>query len=121
MVEIGRVEIITDVSMMASHTEMPREGHLDAVLNLFAFLCQEYNPRMAFDPTYPVIGMHNFKECKCKEFYRDLKEDIHPNAPEERGRESDLRGYINIDHSGEKKTRRSRSGFFIFLKNDLIQ
>ena len=39
MVEIGRVDIITKVSMMASQMSMPREGHLEAVFHVFSFLC----------------------------------------------------------------------------------
>ena len=31
MVELGRVDIITEVSMLASHLAAPREGHLEAV------------------------------------------------------------------------------------------
>jgi hypothetical protein len=38
MVEIGRVDILTEVSMMSSHMAMPREGHLDAVLHIFGYL-----------------------------------------------------------------------------------
>ena len=38
MVEIVRVDIIAEVSMMVSHMAMPREGHLEAVLHVFAFL-----------------------------------------------------------------------------------
>ena len=68
MVEIGRVDIITEVSMMASHMSMPREGHLESVLRLFAFLRQKCNSRMVFDPTYPDIHMNYFKEYKWKGF-----------------------------------------------------
>ena len=81
MVEIGRLDIITEVSMMASHMAIPREVHLEEVFHVFAFLCQEYNSRMSFEPTYPVIDMTDFKECKWKEFYGDLKKSIPPNAP----------------------------------------
>ena len=111
MAEIGRVEIITKVSMMAIHMAIPREGHLEAVLNVFAFLCQKYNSVMAFEPTYHVINMNGFKECNCKDLYWYLKEAIPPNSPEERGKEVDLRGYVESDHAGEKNTRRSWSGF----------
>ena len=100
VVEIVRVEIITEVLMMASQMDMPREGHLKAVLHVFAFSRQKYNSRMAFDPTYPVIYMNDFKECKWKNFYEYLKETIPPNAPEERGKEVDLRGYADSDHTG---------------------
>ena len=68
MVEIGRVDIITEVSMMASCMAMPREGHLESVLHVFAFLRQNKNSRMAFDPTYPFIDMNDFQEYKWKYF-----------------------------------------------------
>ena len=58
MLEIGRVDIITEVSIMASQMVMPREGHLEEVLNVFESLRQNYNSRMVFDPTYPVINMN---------------------------------------------------------------
>ena len=68
MVEICRVDIITKVSMMASQMAI-REGHLEEVLHVFAFIRQNYNTRMAFDPTYPAINVNDFKKCKWKNFY----------------------------------------------------
>ena len=50
-----------------------------------------------------------------------IKGGCPPNAPEERGKEVDLSGYIDSEHAGEKKTRRSCSGFFIFLNTVIIQ
>ena len=76
---------------------------------------------MDFDPTYPFIDMNEFKECKWKDFYGDLKEAIPPNTPEKMGKEVDLCGYVDSDHAGEKKTRMSCSVFFIFLNTALIQ
>ena len=54
-------------------------------------------------------------------FYADLKEAIPFNAPEETGNEVDLRAYVDSNHAGENDTRRSRSGFFIFLNTAPIQ
>jgi hypothetical protein len=34
VVEIGRVDIITEVSMLSSHLAMPREGHLEEVFHI---------------------------------------------------------------------------------------
>ena len=62
MVEIGRVDIITEVSTLASQTTIPREGHMDAVFHVFAYLKARYNSRMVFDPTYPYIDKTNFQE-----------------------------------------------------------
>ena len=50
---------------------------------MFEFIRQKNNSGMAFDPTYPVIDMNDFKECKWNYFYRYLKEDIPPNSPGE--------------------------------------
>ena len=44
-----------------------------------------------------------------------------PNAPEEREKEFDLHGYVDSKHTGENKTTRTCSGFFIFLNTELIQ
>ena len=50
--------------MMESQMAMVREVHLEAVLRVFAYLCQRYNSRMEFDTTYPLIDMSEFKKCK---------------------------------------------------------
>ena len=76
---------------------------------------------MVFDPNYPAIDMNDFKECMWKDFYWELKEVITPNPSRERGKEVHLRWYIDSNYAGEKKTRRSSSGLFIFLNNALVQ
>ena len=76
---------------------------------------------MAFDSTYPTINMSNNKEFKWKDFYGKLKESIPTNVPEERDKEVDLCGYVDINHTGGKKTRRSCSYFLIFLNTALLQ
>ena len=54
--------------MLSSHLVMPRVGHLDAVLHIFAYLKQNHNARMVFDPMYPVINESTFQECDWKNF-----------------------------------------------------
>ena len=46
--------------------------------------------------------------------------DIPPNAPDPRGKSVDLRMWVDSDHAGYKTTRRSRTGYFIFLNTALI-
>ena len=48
--------------MITSQMAITREGHLEAVLNLFVFICQKYNSRVVFDPTYPDTDMNDFRE-----------------------------------------------------------
>ncbi len=120
MVELGRVDIITEVSVLASHLALPREGHLEAVFHLFGYLKRKHNTRMIFDPTPPTIGMGAFKECDWKHFYGELKEAVPPNAPEPRGEIVDLRLFVDSSHADDAKTRRSRTGYFIYLNNSPI-
>ena len=73
MVEIGCVDIIKKVATLASQMAMPREGHMDAVFHVFAYLKQRHNSRMVFDPTYPSIEKTNFQEHEWKRLYGDVK------------------------------------------------
>ena len=68
MVEIGQVDIITEISKMASQMASPREGHLDALMHIFGFLRINHNLRMAYNPLYPTIHMNVFKPNNWKSF-----------------------------------------------------
>ena len=59
-------------------------------------------------------------KCNWKDFYGDAKEAIPPNVPEPLGMEVDLRMYVDSDHAGDHKTRRSRTGYLIFLNMALV-
>ena len=115
MIEIGRIDVITEVSVLSSYLAQPREGHLEAVLHIFAFLKKKHNSTMIFDPTYPEINEDDFKDCDWSNFYGDVKEAISPDAPKTRGKEVDLRLFVDSSHADDRRTRRSRSGYFIFL------
>ena len=121
MVEIEKVDIITEVSKMAFQMASPREGHLDALLHMFGFMRINHNSRMAYDPPYPTIDMNVFKPNDWKSFYGNVEESIPSNVPESREKEVDLRLYVDSDHAGEKRMRRSRTGFFVFMNTVLVQ
>ena len=48
--------------------------------------------------------MTSFKECDWRSFYGDAREVIPPNAPELRGKDVDLRVFVDSDHAGDKRT-----------------
>ena len=81
MIELGRINIITEVSLLSSHVALPREGHIDAAVHAMAHVGQKYNSRLVYDPLYPEIDYSVFKKCVWSEFYRDAKESIPMNAP----------------------------------------
>ena len=121
MVEIGRIDIATECSLLSSNLAYPREGHFKCALHMMGCLKWKHNSRLFFDPTYPDIDFDTFDVgAEWKEFYGDMTEDIPPNSPDPRGKSVDLRMWADSDHAVDKVTRRSRTGYFIFLNTALI-
>ena len=78
MVELGRVDIASKISLFSSHFAYPRDGHLDAALDVMAYLKQKHNSCLIFDPTYPDIDISSFPIYDWTEFYWDVQEAIPP-------------------------------------------
>jgi hypothetical protein len=72
-VELVRIDIITEVSMVSTYLCFPREGHLEAVFHVFAYLGLHHNARVVFDPTYPDVDMGTFIKTYWKSMYGDVK------------------------------------------------
>jgi hypothetical protein len=62
IVELGRIDIITEVSSLASCLALPRKGHLEAVFYLYAYLAKKTNGTVILDPTYPDIDLIQFND-----------------------------------------------------------
>ena len=119
--ELGRVDITLEVSMMASCVALPRTGHIDMVYRIFAHLQKYHNTEMVFDPTVPNINEADFerKDWSSSEFSSAIKEktEVHPRAPRPRGYGFTVVGKVDADHAGDLVTRRSRTGFIVYLNS----
>ena len=62
VVDIGRVDICCEVSMMSSHRALPREGHLKELFHIFAYLRKYHNSEMVFDLNDPFVDERQFEE-----------------------------------------------------------
>ena len=69
IVELGRIDIATEVSLLASHVALPRKGHLQTIFHLYVYLKKRHNSRLALDPSYPRIDMKNFHQVDWTEFF----------------------------------------------------
>ena len=114
-VEIGRLDILLEVSLMSQYLASPREGHLEELLHVFAYIKQNPKRKLAFDPAYPQIDDRRFKKHDWHDFYRDAKEAIPPNCPEARGRAVSVHCFVDADLAGNKINRRSQTGILIFV------
>ena len=82
MVEIGRVDICTEVSMMSSHLALPRKGHLDALFHMFAYLKKHHNSEMVFDPSEPDVDTNDFpREDWSLSIYGNVSEELPKSKP----------------------------------------
>ena len=54
------------------------------------------------------------------EFYRDVTEEDPPGMPEPLGQPVMQSAFVDSDHAGNVVTRRSHTGYFIFLNNAMI-
>jgi hypothetical protein len=57
MVELGRIDIVTEASLLSSHLAYPCEGHLETALHMMSYLSHKHNTQLIFDPTYLKIDM----------------------------------------------------------------
>ena len=112
LVELGRIDIITEVSMLVAHSACPRQGHLAAVVHLFAYLKGNPRSKTVFDPT-PIQHAVE-KEHDWSDFYPDYEEVKPPDMPEPRGNPLQMTCWVDSDHCGDVVSRRSRTGVIIF-------
>jgi hypothetical protein len=113
-IELGRLDILLEVSLLSAFLACPRVGHLDAVLQIFSYL--KWNPKrkLLLDGSYPRIKNY-FPKDDWFDFYRDAKEAVPPNAPKPRGKPVSTHCFVDAGHAGDKTTRRSQTGVLIFL------
>ena len=60
IVELVRVGICLEVSLIYSRLALPHEGHLEKIFHIFAYIKWKHRARMVFDPTYPSIYNDDF-------------------------------------------------------------
>ncbi len=115
IVELGRIDIMTEVSMLSAHNAMPREGHLEGIYHIFSYLKGHEKSRVIFDPSYPEIDDRRFKTVDWKDFYPETTDELPPGMPEPLGLPVEISCFVDADHAGNLLTRRSHSGVLIFL------
>ena len=113
-VEIGRVDILLETSLLSSYLAMPRVGHLEQALHIFGYLKTHPKRKLAFDPAHPNIDENRFQKCDWTEFYRDASEAIPGNMPPSRGNLMSTHCFVDANHAGDTETRRSQTGILLF-------
>ena len=116
-IEIGRVDILFEVSMLSSYQASPRRGHLEQILHIYAYLKKKPKITLYFDPSTPILDPSMFNGSTpeaFQEIYRDAKEEIPRDMPTARGRMVTVTAFVDASHAADKRTRRSHTGFVLF-------
>jgi hypothetical protein len=123
IVELGRVDICLEVSTLSSHLVLPRVGYLEQIFHIFAHLKKYHNTEVVYDPSDPVIDEAQFdaKDWASSEFgHLDGVEELPPNMPEPRGQGFVRKAKVDTNHASYSVTRRSRTGFLVWINSCLV-
>lgn len=115
--EIGRVNILHEVSILSQYQAAPREGHMEQVLHIVAYLRKKPKMSLYFDPGIPNIDYASFKSNAedFKVHYRDAIKEMPHMMPMPRRVPVCIVGFVDASHGANKVTRRSHSGHVIFV------
>ena len=113
-VELGRVDILLETSLMSTFMAMPREGHLQQLYRMFAYLKLYPKRKIAFDYQHPEISERMFKSYDWYDFYREAAEAVPNDMPVPRGNPMSTHCFVDASHGSDRATRRSQTGILLF-------
>jgi hypothetical protein len=117
-VELGRIDIMLEVSLLSSFLACPRVGHLKQALHIVAYCCHHEQSNIVLDDTVPDLSsIAEFTEADWGEYYPDAKEPTPANMPKPRGKPVTTTCYVDSDHAGCRMTRRSQTCYFLFVNS----
>ena len=117
-IELGRVDILHEVSLLSAYQAAPRRGHLDRLISIFAYLKQDPKRTLYFSPELPNLDATTFldNQAAFQEQYRDAKEPMPHNLPPPRGEgHLTITAFVDAAHASNRVTRRSHTGYLLFV------
>ena len=125
IVELGRIDIQLETSLLSQYLAQPRRGHLEQACNIFRYLKKVNSAYVVMDPTpweVDWIGEQGEvhprdRAVYMKELYPDAIDMTPHDMPEALGESVSISCFVDADHAGNKITRRSHTGIIIFINS----
>ena len=114
LVELGRIDVAAEVSMLSSYNAMPREGHFHAALHVFAYLQKHPDRILVMDCTY-ADHLKPLKKADYSQFYEFTKDELPSDMPTPLGKAVEFTMFVDASHAANVVTRQSRTGVLIFV------
>ena len=117
--ELGRVDILHEVSLLSQYQACPREGHMREVMHIVAFLRDHPKRSIYMDWTESGLKVNQIRssQTEFKQLYRDAEEELPKRMPIPRGYAVTTEAWVDASHATNKKTRKSHSGYIIFINS----
>ena len=109
--------------MMLLHLALPCEGHLDQVLQIFAYLKKYHNTELVYDPSDPTINYAEFERRDLASLecgHIDGKEELPLKMPKPCGMGFTIHAKVDANHASDMVTRHSRTGFLVYINSVLV-
>ena len=119
-VELGRIDIYTEVASLPQHLALPHIGHLEAVYHGFACLNKHEKSTIIFDPTDPLPNTPTTAKPDWTPFYSNPAELLPQKMAEPLGHPVYMYTFVDANHAGNVVTRRSHTGILLFVQNSPI-
>ena len=72
-IEIGRADILLEVTQLSSHLATPRNGHMEQVYHIFGYLKENLERKIYLDPDHPDVKESRFQKFIWNTFTREQK------------------------------------------------
>jgi hypothetical protein len=117
-VELGRIDVLCEVSVLSQHSASPRVGHLEAAHHVFGCLLAHSKSKLVLDPASPKPETDEsaFQHgADWVPFHGDVVEESPPKMPKPGGKKVSVHCFVGANHAGNVATHRSHTGTLIFV------
>ena len=120
--EIGRIDILPEVSLLSQYQACPRKGHMQEIMHIFSFLRDHPKRSIYMDWTESGLKVTQVRssQAKFKQLYCDAEEEMPRRMPAPRGFAVTTEAWVDASHAANRKTRKSHSGYIIFVNSEPI-
>ena len=121
-ITLGRFDVMFAIQTMARFTAAPKQGHLQRMLRIFGYLKHYSQYGIMIDTKEKLLPttMENI-EVNWEEQYPGAKEELPPDMPIPKGKSIMINVYVDADHAHDQDTRRSVTGFILFINNTPVK
>jgi hypothetical protein len=118
---LGRIDVMHAIQTMARYAASPKEGHMQRMIRIFGYLKHYYRYGIIFDDLPHHLPELQDVEVNWEEQYPGAMEELPPDMPQPKGKEVHFTMYVDADHASDQETRRSVTGFILFINNTPVK